>query len=584
LKDGARAGQAGTAFHAAAVVARQPLDAASHDIPSIFLAASRPGTRLRRHGTRDCLCRMTTPLLRAVLGAAVAAACSSPLAAQDLRVGVRAALDVADPASSYSPNRNITLQIYEPLLLQDAALKPVAGLATAWRMRDPLTWEFTLRDGVTFHDGTPLTAEDVAQTIARNKVTDTPQTYKFELRDIVSVEAEGPRTVVIRTRVPTPQLTYGLATFGIVSARATQDARIDDFRGGKAAVGTGPYRWSQWTPGQGVTLTRNPNYWGAAPHWQKVNFRFVPNDSARVASLLAGDLDVIDAVPPGLTDRVEKGANTHLLSTTAIMMIYLQLEMGREQSPFVTGDNGQPLPKNPFRDLRVRQAFSQAINRAAIAERAMEGAAEPAGQFMAPGLDNHDPELKPLRFDPVRSRALLAEAGYPRGFHMNLTCSNDRYPGDARVCQALGQMLGAVGIQARVETVPISILFRRRSAAPDGGPDMAAFMAGYGSPNGLATSALSSLAQTQDRDRGRGGNNFTGYSSAEVDRLVDAAQAEPDDGKRAGMVRQATRQVIDDTAIVPVYFTKAIWGLRRDLTLTPRADAFTFVDTVRPAR
>jgi peptide/nickel transport system substrate-binding protein len=503
--------------------------------------------------------------------------------AQDLRIGVRAALDTADPASSYSPNRNITLQIFEPLLLQDATLKPVAGLAVAWRMRDPTTWEFTLREGVTFHDGSPLKAEDIAHTIARNMATDTPQTYKSDLREVTSVEAEGPRTVIIRTRSASPQLPFSLATFGIVSARATEGATPDDFRGGKAAIGTGPYRWGHWTPGQGVTLTRNPHYWGAAPHWQTVDFRFVPNDSARVASLLAGDLDVIDAVPPGLTTRVQGAANTHLLSTTAIMMLYLQLEMGRETSPFITGVDGQPLPQNPFRDVRVRHAVSHAINRAAIAERAMEGAAEPAGQFMAPGLDNHDETLKPLPYDPARARALLAEAGYPKGFTMTLSCSNDRYPGDARVCQALGQMLGAAGIQTRVETVPISILFRRRTAGADGKPDMAAFMLGYGSPNGLATSALSSLVQTMDRDRGRGGNNYTGYTNPRVDMMIDAAETDADDAKRAALVRQATREVIEDTPVVPVYFTKAIWGLRRNLTLTPRADSFTFANTIRPA-
>jgi len=503
--------------------------------------------------------------------------------AQDLRVGVRAALDTADPASSYSPNRNITLQIYEPLLLQDASLKPVAGLAVSWRMRDPTTWEFTLREGVKFHDGSPLTPEDVAATITRNMATEVPQTYKSDIREIVSVEAEGPRMVILRTRTPSPQLPYSVATFGIVSARATKDATPEDFRG-KAAIGTGPYRWSEWTPGQGVTLTRNPDYWGAKPHWEKVDFRFVPNDSARVASLLAGDLDVIDAVPPGLTKRIEASSNAHLLSTTAIMMLYLQLEMGREQSPYVTDADGKPLPKNPFRDIRVRHALSYAINRAAIADRAMEGAAEPAGQFMAPGLDNHDPALKPLPYDPAKARALLAEAGYPKGFNITLACSNDRYPGDARVCQALGQMLGAVGIQTRVETVPISILFRRRSAGSNGLPDMAAFMLGYGSPNGLATSALNSLVQTMDRDRGRGGNNYTGYSNAKLDDVIESAMVEPDEAKRAALVREATHLSINDAPVVPVYFTKAIWGLRRDLTLTPRADSFTFVDTIKPAK
>ncbi|MXP64762.1 ABC transporter substrate-binding protein [Roseomonas sp. M0104] len=521
--------------------------------------------------------------------AAAIAALASALAghaaatAQELRVGVRAALDTADPASSYSPNRNITLQIYEPLLLQDASLKPVAGLAVAWRMRDPTTWEFTLREGVKFHDGSPLTPEDVAATIARNMATEVPQTYKSDIREIVSVEAEGPRTVILRTRAPSPQLPFGIATFGIVSARATRDATPEDFRG-KAAIGTGPYRWSEWTPGQGVTLTRNPDYWGAKPHWDKVQFRFVPNDSARVASLLAGDLDVIDAVPPGLTQRIEASSNAHLLSTTAIMMLYLQLEMGRAQSPYVTDADGKPLPKNPFQDIRVRHALSYAINRAGIADRAMEGAAEPAGQFMAPGLDNHDPALKPLPYDPAKARALLAEAGYPKGFNITLACSNDRYPGDARVCQALGQMLGAVGIKTQVETVPISILFRRRSAGPNGLPDVPAFMLGYGAPNGLATSALTSLVQTQDRDRGRGGNNYTGYSNPKLDAMIESAMVEPDEAKRAALVREATHVAIGDTPVVPVYFTKAIWGLRRDLTLTPRADSFTFVDTIRPAK
>ena len=518
--------------------------------------------------------------LSAILAAGTAPA--PPANAQDLRIGVRAALDVADPASSYSPNRNITLQIYEPLLRQDEALKPVAGLATAWRMRDATTWEFTLREGVTFHDGSPLGAEDIASTIARNMATETPLTYKSDLREVTSVEAEGPRTVVIRTRGPSPQLPFSLATFGIVSARATRGATPDEFRGGRAAIGTGPYRWGQWTPGQGVTLTRNPNYWGTAPHWQNVEFRFVSNDSARVASLLAGDLDVIDAVPPGLTQRIQAAPNAHLLSTTAIMMLYLQLDTAREQSPYVTGPEGQPLPRNPFRDLRVRQALSHAINRAGIAERAMEGAAEPAGQFMAPGLDNHDATLQPLAYDPAKARALLAEAGYPRGFGMTLACSNDRYPGDARVCQALGQMLGVVGIQTKVDTVPISILFRRRSAGAGGGPDMAAFMLGYGAPNGLATSALSSLVQTMDRDRGRGGNNFTGYSNAKLDLLIDSAETDSDAARRSALVREATRMAIGDAPVVPVYFTKAIWGLRRNLTLTPRADSFTFADTIRP--
>jgi peptide/nickel transport system substrate-binding protein len=522
--------------------------------------------------------RSRLPLLLA--GALAAAA---PAAAQELRVGIRAALENPDPGSSYTPNRNIALQVYEPLMLQDAALKPVPGLAVSWRMRDPTTWEIKLRPEARFHDGSPLRAEDIAFTFRRNLAVEYPQTYRTNLREVTGVEAEDAATVIIRTRGPSPLLPYDLASFGIVSARAAAGASTNDFAG-RAAIGTGPYRWVSFTPGQNVVLERNENYWGPRPHFARVDFRFVPNDSARTASLLSGDLDVVDALPAELVARVRDNDKTKIISTTAIMMLYLQLDTGRERTPQATGADGQPLPRNPLRDLRVRQAISHAINRAGIAERALLGTAEPAGQFMAPGLDGHQPDLAPVRYDPARSRALLAEAGYPQGFGLGINCTNDRYAGDARICQTLGQMLNAVGIRAGVETTPMSILIRRRAGSGPEGMELSAYMIGYGSPNGLATSALSSVVQTQDRASGRGGNNYSGYSNPELDRIITAAETELDDARRAELVREGTRIAINDTPIVPLLFTKSYWGVRRDLTLTPRADSLTFADTIRPAQ
>jgi peptide/nickel transport system substrate-binding protein len=519
---------------------------------------------------------------RGVLGALLLSLATLPAAAQDLRVGVRAALTSPDPASSFTPDRNVALQVWEPLMVQDAALKPVPGLAASWRMRDPTTWEIKLRPGAVFSDGTPVVPEDVAATFRRNMATNAVQTYKSNLREVTAVEAEGSDTVIIRTRGPSPNLPYDLATFGIVWAKATEGATNEDFNGGRAAIGTGPYRLVRWTPGQGVALERNPRYWGPAPHWAKVDWRFIPNDSARTAALLAGELDVIDAVPAELTARVE-GDKTRILSSTAIMMLHLMMDLGRASSPYATGADGQPLPRNPLADLRVRQAISMAINRQAIAERALQGTADPAGQFMAPGLDGHDPSLAPPRYDPARARALLAEAGFPQGFTLTVSCTNDRYAGDGRICQVLGQMLGAIGIKANVDAMPMSILLRRRGGGgPDGGMDLSMFMLGYGAPNGLASSALSSLVQTQNRAAGKGGNNFTGYSNPTMDRLIDQAETELDDTKRAALVQQATRLAMSDVAIVPLLFTKNYWGVRRGLTLDLRADSLTFAATVKP--
>jgi peptide/nickel transport system substrate-binding protein len=201
---------------------------------------------------------------------------------------------------------------------------------------------------------------------------------------------------------------------------------------------------------------------------------------------------------------------------------------------------------------------------------------------MAPGLDNHIAALKPPAYDPARAKALLADAGYPQGFGLTLTCTNDRYPGDDRICQALGQMLSAAGIRTKVDTGPMSILLRRRAGGgPDGKMDLSLYMIAYGAPNGLATAALSSLAETQNRPAGRGGNNFSGYSNPELDGLIHAAEQELDPAKRSALVEQATRMAAGDLVFVPLLFSKNYWGLRKGLTMTPRADAFTFAASVR---
>jgi len=503
---------------------------------------------------------------------------------QTLRIGVRAAMTTADPASSFNPDRGITLQVYEPLLLQDANVRPVPGLAVSWSMRDPTTWAFKLRPGVLFSDGTPLTPADVVFSVGRIRSVDITQSYKSNLRDVLSVEAEGADTVVFHTRSPAPTLPADLATFPILSARAASGAAVEEFNGGRASVGTGPFRLVKWSPGQGAQLERNERYWGPKPPWDKLDIRFIPNDSARVAALISGDLDVADALPAELLDRVKADARFQVTAVPGLLMMYLQPDIGRAATPYATDADGKMLARNPLRALKVRQAINLAINRTALAQRAMQGTVEPAGQFLAPGLDNHVADLAPVPFDPKAARALLAEAGYPQGFGLTVSCTNDRYAGDDRICQALGQMLTAVGIRAKVDTGPMSILLRRRAGGgPENGMDLSLYMIAYGPPNGLATASLSALAETQDRTAGRGANNFSGYSNPALDTLIRRAEQELDPAKRAELVEQASRMAMAELPMIPVVFTKNIWGLRKALTLVPRADGFTFAADIKPA-
>lgn len=509
-----------------------------------------------------------------------AALLATPLAAQDLRIGMKAQVDGADPHQLFTPNRNVQLHVYEPLAWQDERLHPQPRLATSWRVVDPLTWEFTLREGVTFQDGSPLTAEDVIFSIRRAQEIDGARTYRVYVRDIVGLEAVGPRVVRIRTSAPAPTLPAMLTSFGIVSARAARDATTADWNGGRAAVGTGPYRWIRFTPGQDVQLERHPGYWGGAEPWQRVSFRFVPNDSARVAALLAGDLDVIDTVPPGLYARVRDSERTHLLTATSGFTLYMQLDQKRDRSPFVTGADGQVLDRNPLRDRRVRQAITHALNRTAIAERAMEGAAEPAGQFMPPGFIGHVPSIAPPAFDPALSRRLLTEAGYPNGFGITVHCTSDRFAGDGRVCQSVGQMLTAIGLRAQVDAMPAAVFFRRAGTATTD-PDFSMLMSIFAALPGTAAENMASLLRTFDPPTGLGSSNRGRYSNAELDRLLARADSTMDDAERERLVAQAVSMAMDDVALVPIFFWKGSWGLRRGLTMTPRGDQYTYATDIR---
>ncbi len=500
--------------------------------------------------------------------------------AQELRIAIKATVDGADPHQLFTPNRNVQLHVYETLVAQDARLRPVPGLAESWRTTDPTTWEFRLKEGVRFQDGSVLTAEDVAFSIRRAQTMEGVRTFRAYVKDITGVEVVDPRTVRIRTDGPQPELPANLATIAIVSARAVEGASAEDFNGGRAAIGTGPYRWVRWTPGQDVVLERNPDYRDGAPHWSRVNFRFVPNDSARTAALLAGDVDVADAVPAGLHQRVSTSGRTHLATGTSLFMLYMTVDR-RPTSPFVRTHDGAPMDVNPFNDARVRRAVTHALNRQALAERAMEGAAEPAGQFMPEGFDGHDPGLKPASYDPALARRLMAEAGYPQGFGFTIHCLNDRFTGDTRTCQAVGQMLTAIGIRTQVETMPSSVFFRRATGAT---PEFSSFMAIFGSAAGLSSNALNVLVQRWDPQRGTGRSNSGRYENPQLDALIEQAAGTLDDNARQGLLQQATRLAVEDQAVLPVFFLKGAWGLRNGLVIETRGDMYTMATMIRPAQ
>ncbi len=525
---------------------------------------------------------MRNPLTAFACAMLVFAALVFPARAEDLRIAMKGVVDNADPHQSYTPNRNVQIHVYEPLLFQDAQLRPVPGLAQSWRAIDPLTWEFTLRPGVTFHDGSPLTPADVAFSIMRAKAATGIRTYASAVRNVVSVEPTGPLTFMIHTSEPTPLQPAYLVSVAIVSAKAAANATNEDWNGGRAAIGTGPYKWIRWTPGQDVVLERNPAYWGGKEPWDHVVFRFIPNDGSRVAALLSGDVDIADTLPAELYDRVRASDKLRLVTTDSIFTNYFYLDSHSPRTPNATDADGKVLPVNPLQDHRVREAMDHALNRVSLAERAMQGGATAAGQIAAPGLIGNVPDLKPASYDPASSKRLLAEAGYPKGFNLALTCTNDRFAGDSRTCQAVGQMLTAVGIHAQVDAMPSAIYFRRYATiGPDGRSDFTATIAMFGSTSGLASEGMNTIVRTTDPVHGFGANNRNFVSDPTLDAMLAKVDGTFDDAEREALTQAAVRRAMEQQDVLPLFFVKASWGVRKDLTLSARADQYTLATTVR---
>ncbi len=290
---------------------------------------------------------------------------------------------------------------------------------------------------------------------------------------------------------------------------------------------------------------------------------------------------MIDNVPSSLFGRVRESERAQLVTGPGTFVLYMYLDHFRERVVFATGADGQPLPNNPIRDSRVRQAMNLAINRTALSERALEGAADPIAQFAGAGFIGHDPSLGLPAFDPAQARRLLAEAGYPAGFNLTIQCTNDRFSGDARVCQAVAQMLTAVGIRTTVEALPSSVFFRRANGGPNLDPEFTAFLAIFASSTGVASESIGSILRTRDAARGHGPLNRGRYANPALDAALDRVDATFDQAEAERLMGAAARLAIADNAILPILSLRSSWGLRRGLTITPRGDGYTYAMGIR---
>jgi peptide/nickel transport system substrate-binding protein len=501
-------------------------------------------------------------LALAILGIAVLAL---PAAAQTLRVGVSAPITSIDPHyHNLAPNNSLGAQIFERLVEMDEHDHLVPGLATSWKLVAPDVWEFHLRPAK-FQNGNEFTADDVVFTLNRvPNVPNSPSNFAAYTKPVTSAEVVDAHTIRLHTNGVFPLLPAYMTAVFMLNRKADEGMTTEDFNSGKAAIGTGPFRLVSYKPDDRIELERYDDYWGPKGTWQHVTVRMIPNDASRVAALLAGDVDFIDFVPTEDLAKLSTDPKVKLWEQLGIRIIFLGLDQSHDQSPFITGPNGEKLDKNPLKDLRVRQALSVAINRQAIVDRIMEGAAVPSGQFLPPGTFGYVPDLQAPAYDPAQAKALLAQAGYPNGFRIALHGPNDRYVNDARIIQAIGQMWQRIGVQTQVDPLPWTSYVGQANKQA-----FSAFLFGWGSGTAEASDPLIAQVATFNPAKGWGASNRGRYSNPEVDRLIAEALNTTDDPEREKLLQQATRLVFQDVGIIPLHIQKNIWATRSGFSYIP---------------
>lgn len=512
--------------------------------------------------------------------AAIALACASAWA-QHLTIGARAEVTMDPHHQWLASNISYYRQIYGSLtvLSPDAQAQPMLA---DFRMLNDTNWEFKLKPGAKFHNGKPVTAQDVVASLNRAKsLPNAAASYAGALQTVSEIKALDVQTVILTTERPNGNIPQQLTQIAIIPKDVADTATRDDFSSGKAAIGAGPYKVVRYRPGDRLELSRFEEVVGPKPHWATVTYRFIADDAARLAALIGGDVDLIDYVPPADLARIQSDKRLAVHSRASDRVMYLIPDASREKSPFVTDLEGKPLDKNPLKDLRVRKAISLAIDRDALVRSVMDGAAQAASQSLPSGFVGYSTDLAVPKFDLNQAKRLLADAGYPKGFGLTIHCTNDRYVNDARICQAVGQMLSRLGLKMNVVTQPKSVFFTQMTNhAGDRG---SLLLLAWGSAwTGDASGLLSQTLHAYDKSKGLGTWNLGHYSNEQVDSLVQLSNVTVDRERKGRYQSMAIRTAMEDVAHIPLLALRVVNASKREIAFTPFADEAMPATAARP--
>ena len=463
--------------------------------------------------------------------------------------------------------------IYEGLVIRDDSMKLVGALATSWKNTEPTKWVFELRKGVKFHNGNDFNADDVI--FSWQRIQSEGSDLKVVAALISDIERIDDHTVALVTPRPDPILPLQLEIFYIMDkewSEANNTTTATNVKGGEEGNhanlktnGTGPYMVTERQPDVKTVLVENPNWWGnKAGNVTEAIFTPVGQDATRVAALIAGDIDMAYPIPVQDWERLERADGVRPLTGPEARTIFLGFDQSRDELLYsdIKG-------KNPFKDLRVRQAFLHAIDIEAIRQKVMRNAAWPSGLMVAPQINGWSKALNDRPTADIRkARDMLRSAGYPNGFEVTMDCPNDRYVNDERICQAVVGMLAKIGVKVNLLAQTKSKYFAKVLA--QNSYDTSFFLLGWTPSTFDSHNPISSLMAC--RSKAMGQFNLGGYCNERVTELANQIQVETDQQKRQGLIDEAFQIHKDEVGHIPLHQQPLSWGVSDKVDVLQRPD------------
>jgi len=524
---------------------------------------------------------------RLIAVAILAFSLAAPLAdAKTLRWSSQGDYLTADPhAQNELLTNSINGHVYEGLVERDKKLGVIPQLAVSWKQTSPTVWVFNLRKGVKWQDGSDFTADDVVFSWSRMKGA-TSQ-FRVYANNVGEARKIDDHTVEFTSPVPLPVMLETLSNSLFImskkwceqhNATKTQDfTNKEETYTARNAMGTGPYMLVSRDPDVKSVFKKNPNWWGIKEgrfegNVDDIVYSPVKEGNTRMSALISGDLDFVLDPPPQDIDKLKQDKNIKVYEGRENRIIFLQMDQARDELLYSNVKG-----KNPFKDLRVRKAFYEAIDVDALHKTVMRGLSVPTAiNLPNPTLAGMPKEMdKRWPYDVNASKKLLAEAGYPNGFEVQLDCPNNRYINDEKICVAVAGMLAKVGVTVKVNAIPRAQYFPKAQKM-----DVSFCMLGWGGATVDAIFTLQPVLHSRN-DKGDGDYNWGNYKDPVFDAMIDDAKGDIDLKRRQQTLIKAMQYFHDHVFMIPLHLQVIPWASRSNVEVVHRADNWLQVTWIK---